>query len=409
MKMSNRPFKEYGTQDDIARVLQRLRSALTDLFLSAGVNPSETRASARELGISKDVFWRVARMTLLDDILELSSQVPSRASIERVIEATVAKGSPISVIEKVREAIDEFEEMVESSSTDRTTFDLMLAGLASGSITERQENIRKQAFLANSSIWGVQAQVAFKAFFMAPSKSDSTRIDLANISGMIGFKRLRQVAWPIYQRRIYNDKGSAYSQTHEPIGETPAASGIPLISEFCSKPIPKIRWRSGDAGRFYEIESDLIGNAGAASIVLGGIARDSAGLYSDQNNKRGGLIYELFTPSELVRVDLLVHKDLPYDMPPDVSLFDRLSCPRGYNPDMDERGQLPLSSSIVSLGSGISGCSTPRIPRYLHMLEKVIGEFGHDPDMFRAYRFALKYPPVPSAVILRFNLPIAPK
>jgi len=409
MKELNEALKEYGTQDNIAKVLQNLRSTLTDLLLSAGVNPSETRASARELGVSKDIFWRVARITLIDDILAISSQIPPRATIERVIEAGITKGAPISIVEKVREAIDKFEEMVQISSSDKTTFNLMLAGFASSTITERQENVRKQAFLANSAIWGVQTKVAFKAFFMTPSKSDNTKIDLANISGMIGFKRLRQVAWPIYQRRIYNDKGSAYSQSHELIENTPTTEGIPLVSEFCSKPIPKISFRSGDTGMFYEIESDLIGNAGLTSIVLGGIARQAASLYRDKNNKKGGLIYELFTPSELVHIDLLVHRDLPYDMPPDVSLFDRLSSPRGYTPGMDERRQLPLSTTVKALGSGLPCCSTLRIPKYSTMLERVINKLGHSPDSFTAYRFILKFPPVPSAIILRFNLPAAPK
>jgi hypothetical protein len=116
----------------------------------------------------------------------------------------------------------------------------------------------------------------------------------------------------------------------------------------------------------------------------------------------------LFTPAEFVNVDMFLHRDLSYNMPPDVSIFDRLSSPRGYNPDMDERRQLPVSSGILSLGNGIAGCSTLKIPEYLPMLEHVMGKIGFDPNDFKAYRFSMKFPPIPSAVIFRFKLPEPP-
>jgi hypothetical protein len=404
--MAKPSTREYGTPEDILRVLQHLRRAFTDLLLAVGLDPSATRASARELGLSKDVFWRVARITLLDQIV--SSQIPSRASMERVVEAIQQRGASEILLKNTRMAIDEFEAMVASSSTNRATFDMMLSGLATDGITERQETIRKQAFLANSSIWGVQTQVAFKAFFLAPAK-DCNRIDLANLSGMVGFRRLRQVAWPVYQRRIYDDRGSASSLSSEPYSNVPeSAGGLPLFSEYCSKPLPEISWRQGNEGMFYEIQPDLIGNAGATTFVLGGISRHSAARYRDDNNDRGGLIYELFTPAEFVNVDMFLHRDLPYEMPPGVSIFDRLSSPRGYNPDMDERRQLPLSSGILSLGTGISGCSTLKIPNYIPMLEQVMNKIGFDKDDFKAYRFSMKFPPIPSAIIFRFNLPEPP-
>jgi len=396
---------EYGTPEEIITILQHFRDTLMELFLSVGIDPSATRASARELGLSKDIFWRVARITLVEDILTYSSQIPPRKSVERVIRAIEKKGVSPEPVNKVRQAMQNFERMVIKSSSDRDTFEIMLQGLSSNNITRRQEGIRKQAFLANSSIWGVQAQTAFKAFFMIPSENETDLIDLANLSGLLELRRLRQVAWPIYQRKIYDDKGIAYMQTTETIEDIPeTAGGMPIIPGFCSKPLPKIRWRSNETGRYYEIEPDLIGNAGAVTCVFGGIARHSASRYRDESNLRGGLIFELFTPVEFVMVDLFIHRDLPFTMPPEVSLFDRLSCPRGYNPDMDEKRQLPHSNEVVSLGSGTTGCSTHRIPGYLNMLDKVTSKLGYASEEFSAFRFSMNFPPIPSAVIMRFDL-----
>ncbi len=399
----------YGTPEGIVRVLQRLRGTLTELFLSAGINPAETRSSARELGLSKDLFWRVARMTLADDIFAQSSQIPPKTSIERVISAIEKNGVSTGLIRDVREAMREFEKMVKSTSSDRSTFEIMLPGLSSDNITQRQENVRKQAFLSNSSIWGVQAQTAFKAFFMIPSDNEDSMIDLANLSGLIDFRRLRKVSWPIYQRQIFDDKGVTYSQTVEPIENIPKeVGGLPIIPEFCSKPLPNLSWRSTETVRYYEIEPDLIGNAGSITCVLGGISRHSAGRYRDENNDRGGLIFELTTPVKLVNVDLFIHRELPFKMPPDVIIFDRLSCSHGYTPVMEDKRQLPHSNKVISLGSGTTGCSTHHIPGYLQMLERVTAKLGCSSEEFNAFRFTLKFPPIPTAVIMRFDLPVAP-
>ena len=401
--------KGYGTSADIVRVLQRLRDALTALFLSSGINPSSTRASARELGLSKDLFWRVARITLTDDMFAHSSQIPPRASIERVISSIIKRGASPELITNVKDALQEFENMVENSFTDRSTFEIMLPGLSTENITQRQENIRKQAFLSNSSIWGVQAQTAFKAFFMIPSDNEDNIIDLANLSGLVDFRRLRKVAWPIYQRRIFDDKGVTYSQTPEPIEHIPKeAGGLPIITEFCSRPLPTLSWRSTETVRYYEIEPDLIGNAGSITCVLGGISRRSASCYSDENNDRGGLIFELITPVRQVIVDLFVHRELPFKMPPDVILFDRLSCPQGYTPQMEEKKQLPLSNKVISTGPGTTGCSTHHIPGYLQMLDRVITKLGCSSEKFNAFRFCLNFPPIPTTIVMRFDLPAPP-
>ncbi|NOQ21574.1 MAG: hypothetical protein GQ565_02835 [Candidatus Aegiribacteria sp.] len=400
---------EYGTPEGIVRVLNRLRSALTELFLSAGINPSSTRASARELGLSKDLFWRVARITLTDNMFAHSNQIPPRASIERVVSAIEKRGVSTELIRNVQVAMREFEKMVESTSSDRTTFEIMLPGLSADNITQRQESIRKRAYLSNSSIWGVQAQTAFKAFFMIPSENQENMIDLANLSGLIDFRRLRKVAWPIYQRQIYNDKGVTYSQTCEPIEKIPeAAGGLPIITEFCSRPLPSLSWRETETVRYYDIEPDLIGNAGSNTCVLGGISRRSAGRYRDENNDRGGLIFELITPVKQVIVDLLIHRELPFKMPPEVILFDRLSCPGGYSPEMEDKKQLPHSNKVISLGSGTTGCSTHHIPGYLQMLDRVIEKLGCDSEKFNAFRFTMNFPPIPTAIIMRFDLPISP-
>ncbi len=401
-----RPLK-YGTPEEIIRVLNAVRAALTELFVSAGLDPAATRATARELGLSKDLVWRVARVTMVDDVHALPAQVPPRSSVERVMEASLKKrGVSQKVIAKVRNAMDEFEAMVRAAAGDRTNFHLMLSSLVTDNVTERQEEIRKQAFMAGSSIWGVQAETAFRAFFVVPSADDPDRLDLANVSGITELRRLRAVAWPIYQQRISDDTGYDYEPQREPIDPRAAEKGgAPLMFDFCPDPPPRIlRQRVGQTWD-YELLPGLLGNAGATTCVFGSISRRAAVRYRDEHNRQGALSFEFFTPVRLGIADLFVHRDLPFQMPPEVVIFDRLTAPRGYNPGVDEARKLPLSAKAVSLGVGLTGCATRHVPRYLEMLEMAAKRLGVDPNKLRAYRFSLQYPPFPTVVMLRFELP----
>ena len=399
----------YGTPEEMIRVLQLVRAALTDLFHAAGLNPTMTRATARELGLSKNLVWRVGRIASTDDMLTLSHEIPPRVSVERIIKAVQDRGVPARNVESLREAMSEFEKMVEASSGDRAVLQMMLSGITNEDITKRQEGARKQAYLGQSTIWGVQAEVSFKVFFMLPSGDDERAVDLANLSGLVDLRRLRCVAWPVYRQRIYNDRGEAYSCQTEPIAPVPdEALGLPLIPEFCSQPLPKVRRLSIPTGWDYELVPDLIGNAGLVTCVFGGISRNAAPRFRDEKNTHGGLIFEQFTPVGRTFLDLLVHKDLPFDLPPEVSIFDRMTSPRGYNPPVDEQRCLPHSNKVISLGTGITGCATHHIPRYLQMLESVVKRLGCHSDELAAYRYILDYPPIPSGLIMRFELPEPP-
>jgi len=395
----------YGTPEGIVSVLHRVRAALTDLFVSAGFDPTSARATARELGLSKDLVWRVARITVSDDMSTLSTQIPPRATVERVTKAIRDRGVAPQVVRNVQEAMLEFEQMVEVCAGDRTTFEMLLSGLTPDHITERQEGARKQAYLASSTIWGVQAKVTFKSFIMAPCLENQDYIDMAHLAGLIGFRRLRQVAWPVYREQSFDDTGARYTpprETIEPIPEE--AEGLPLLSEFCSEPLPEFTRHATEIGWDYEIAPGPIGNAGASTWVFGNIFRCTAGRYQEENNKRGGVILDLFTPVENAVVDLFVHKDLDFRMPPEVEIFDRMTNPRGYTPGVDERRQLPHSGKVLSLGRGTAGCTTHLIPRYPRMLDRVLGRLGWSSGDFTGYRVALRYPPIPTAIILRFDL-----
>jgi hypothetical protein len=104
-------------------------------------------------------------------------------------------------------------------------------------------------------------------------------------------------------------------------------------------------------------------------------------------------------------LDTFVHKSLDMPGPPRVLLVDRLTRPHGYNEDEIEREALPIEASVRRLGPGSAGAVTPHLPWYPRMVERVCSRLNFAPDDFLAHRMEMVYPPIPTALVARFQLP----
>jgi hypothetical protein len=66
--------------------------------------------------------------------------------------------------------------------------------------------------------------------------------------------------------------------------------------------------------------------------------------------------------------------------------------------------QLPVPTDVVDFGAAARTTTTPGVPRYVEMVEFAAQRVGCPLKDFRAFRFRLKYPPIPSMVVLRHSL-----
>jgi len=111
------------------------------------------------------------------------------------------------------------------------------------------------------------------------------------------------------------------------------------------------------------------------------------------------------TPVERVMFDTFVHKSLEIAAAPQVILVDRLTRPHGYNDDEILSEALPIDAAIRKLGPGSAGAVTPHLPWYPRMVDRICARMGFKSDEFVAYRMEMVYPPIPTALVARFELP----
>ncbi len=402
--------ESYGSPDAILEVLHQVRNSLSLLIHSAGADPAKTRETARHLQLSNNLVWPVSRFLNADDITTASGDVLDRLKFEKVCEACALKGADPSLVQQTKQAVDTLHEVITVSAGDRQSFSLMLTGLSHEDVTQRQEDTRKMAFLSNSSLWGVQCRHSFKTVIFAPNADDPDWVDAIRIFGMVDFRRLRPVAWPLYRMHGYYDDGSVRPGTGIPIEPPVEGMGaIPLLKDFCSHPLPALRSVKRDYGQQFDLCEGPIGNAGLLTCVIADrLVKWQSAYRIPEKNEYMGTLFDLGTPLENMLFDVFVHQDLPHSGPPESALLDRLTAPRGYDPKSDALLHMPLSNKVLRLGSGLVGNASSQYPQYPQLINHVFNQVGLLPDEFQGYRLSIRYPQIPTAANLSWKAPDKP-
>ncbi len=290
---------------------------------------------------------------------------------------------------------------------DRTTFDLMVENLGAGEAgAPGSEATRKQAFLGNSSIWGVQARLRGLTQIIAPSLDDPTRMDNAMVGGVFGYRRLRpDVSWPIGQRVLQLADGDRDALQIEAIdGEAGEVDGIPLMRDYCSRPVPELRNHSDGEYTITELAEGPVGNRGALDCVLGWVLRKFTTIEPPEGERYLEHVLRLDTPVEAAYMDLLVHESLPFKREPKLCLASTLHGPPKFPLAERPALHLPSAGSVEYLGSGPPNVNTRHLAEYPEIVATAARKLGRDLSEFRGYRFEMSFPPVPSVVDLYFKL-----
>jgi hypothetical protein len=394
-------------EDHLRESFQQLRAALTEALASIDADPHRSRALARQLGISKSLAWRVSKIVGARNALDAVPHVPGQSALAALLGALGAAGVPESALQAVRDAMDAYDQMVAAHSGDRQTLDQLTAGMTGdGRAAERLEQGRRQAFVGLGSTWGVQARVHFSTYILGPSATDSERLDLLGMNGLVDLRRLRPDArWTLFRRRRIRSDGTALAPFRsEPLDPDTPNDDLPLVRSFCSPHLPELQAIDAGNERRYVLPAGPVGNASALSCVFGAINRSALPGHRDDVDHVQRLGCALVTPVELLQLDLIVSERLPWARNPEVVLYSQLD---GSSSSLDEQDdqRLPLLETVHELGRGTSTMASPDVPGYSDMLQLAFERTGWAGETFRGYRFVMRYPPIPTTVAFVSPLP----
>jgi hypothetical protein len=396
---------------DVRASIHGIREALADILHEIGAASTKPQVLGRQLGLDKSLAWKLSRVVNEEDPLSSASHLPRRSGVRILLEALQRAGAPEPRIDLLRDALAEFERMVETHCGDRETLEMMLSHTARDGQAQRDEAHRKKSFQGNSAIWGAQARVQLCARFFMPSPGSDELLDMAIIGGLVDFKRLRHnVPWSIASVRRFMDDGTPITgAVYEPLDPAVPLDQAPLVRVFCSDPTPELCMAPGQAGAVrYEIAQGPVGNTAVCTCIAGQIFRRHAGRWRTDQDRFGEHLLSLNTPAELAIHDLFVHRGCDLPLPPTLHLYSNLPGGPIYPAGGRERGLLPLHEPMISLGSSPPDVIVPEVPRYRQMVQMVMDRLGCDLRDFEGYRMKLRYPPMPTVTVFRHELRARP-
>ncbi|MDF1800141.1 MAG: hypothetical protein P1V81_13260 [Planctomycetota bacterium] len=393
-------------EDHLKSVHSQVRDALSGLFEAVAADPSRPQEFSRRFGINTTTAWKLGKIVQEPDPYTLVQHLSGRSGVRIMLRAFEKEGASAASLYRFMAAYEEFEHLVEVHAGDRQTLEKLQGGQGPEALRQQLEQHRKLAFRGNSCSWGVQAAVNFTGTFIAPSEQ-AGMTDAVYIGGLLGFQRLQpDAAWRVGGRAMTKDDGSPSPVVVEPLDtDFEHAPAVPLIREFSSDPAPPIRrFRTGRFSVF-ELEEGPVGGSHALDMVTGTAMRPIGPTHSQPQDRFGEHCMPISTPSELYFTDIFVHREMEFARQVRPYLYSRMDQ-EPYPEHGRERKLLRLAEELVHLG-GPSDLVTPEFPRYGELVQWTLDRVGWSAEDFHVYRLRLPYPPIPSLLVLRYELPEA--
>ena len=410
----HRPRETTLFEDHASQVIARLRHSVAAVVDSLPANRERAADLAYAFGVDMKLAWRIGRVIGDTDLFSAARYIPGAAGFQIFLRAARRRDVSKGVIAAAEAAFGSFSELVHTHAGSRKAFDMMLAGHAQEGRTRADLEQRRQMFEGSSYVWGTQARTKLRLDILAPS-ADSMMFDFATVRGFIDLRRLRpNVPWRISQGYSADDAGGAHVEfVREPLaqlGHNPSViDGLPLMAQFCSKPLPECRRVDAPHGVIeYELVEGAVGNTGILTCITGELIRGFEPRYRTKGYHDIAQMFGMRTPSELVIFDVMIHRDLfGRRIEPGLCVYSDLFSDR-IAPRYRDCDLLPVQEQVEYLGMGPDVLETANAPRYVEMARFTLERCGWDGTQFDVYRVQMKYPPIPATMIIKHDLPERP-
>jgi hypothetical protein len=394
---------------DVASVVSNIRRRLGAIVETVCGGQPRAQDITDRFGVYRKLGWQIWNVVYADDAVAAIKHLPNPRTLKVWHDAARKQGVSDQMLTKLDESIALFNKSVETHAPDRELLDMLVGSRPESRDEATDARWRKQAFAGNAYTWGVRAKCMFAAAVIFPSRDRADYWDMVRLQALYGLIRTRAgVRWPFAQLLIRSQQGQPYSFEREPLMPTDVVkkTGVPLLEEFCSKPLPDVVRKPGAMPNMVEdeLQPGQVGMAGSSDIVTGEHLRAVAPAWSDKPGETVMFGTGVRTPCELLVSDQLIHRDLYPNVTRELCVFGELMTQLSR----DERDRLPMLEKVQHLGRASDGAQTADVPRYGELIDRMIQRSGYTADDFEVYRVRMRYPPMPVSVIVRHEMPMKP-
>lgn len=382
-----------------------LRNDLGRVVLELGGPSPRLRELGRRTALDKTLLGRVMKTAKAQDPFDALDGIPSPQGLRMFVDAAAGKGVSGSSLERLVLTIDRFESLLREFGS-RAEFDTALAGWSPASRERHERAARQSAFKASSFLTGCQADAIVGAHIVQPS-ADGETCDVIMVRGRYGLRRLREgVPLLIFGTRLY-PPGDGTIQTIDGAPET-SDHGALLLRDYCSTPIPSMRWLERGRDRLLVLERDEPGVNEPVTVCIGVLGRGLWRRYRDDEASEERHTGIARMPTRMLIEDVILHEDVYPGVEPIVETrLHGLSSPQtretGELADLD-RVDLAVETSLL----GMDELATGEAPGYPEMIREVMDRAGWEMERFRVFRQRILYPVPFVSLTTWFALPPRP-
>lgn len=389
---------------EIEHVLERTREILAAIIEAVSGGTPRAQDVTDDFAVHRKLGWQVWNIAYADEPLEAIRFMPNPRGIEVFRASAAQQGVPEELLARLDESVEQFQQIIRTHAGDRELLEMMVESGNARPDDSAEVRWRKQAFTGNSFIWGVRAKCLLATLMLHPSRKDGY-FDMVRIHGLLELVRTRAtVRWPFAQSVVQTKDGREHTPVRQPLMESPLVRdiGVPLMEPFCSQPLPAVQRRTGRSGMLEdELLPGPVGQTGASTVVTGEIVRQVAPITPSKPGQVALFGAGVRTPAEVFITDHFVHRDLFPAAERELRVFGEMISPT----TQDERDCIPVADRIQHLGRGLARVRTAEVPQYADILGTALEKTGWAADDFDVYRVRMRYPPMPVAVMIRYEWP----
>lgn len=394
------PF-EAATQAATAGV----RAALLGLVGQISAEVRRPRELQKVMGLDYKICWQVINVIQAPDPLSAARYTPSAPALKRFLVRAQEMGVSTGHVDAVREAVEEFARVVKVHADDLESFQSMVSAVAAddGDVGTREIQHRKLAYRSMSQIWGAQTE-ALLGMSMIRRSASGKGVDQCQGTAKLGLRRLRPDVSPImYGSRAHTDVAeSGRPQQVAVFPEYAEQFSAPLVPEFCSQPLPRLRTvKAGGGWTYAKLATEGIGRQSDSDLAFAVWAENVPFTIDGDGRRvfRGGTTFRNSTAFYLF--DLMVHRPSFGSVSPEVICIQDI--PGDESPEVSRNAaQLVLREKVVGLGSADTINGVAEWGQWPKFVAAVFGRLGWNPAEFDLFRLRVQFPVFGSVIRVQF-------
>jgi hypothetical protein len=330
------------------------------------------------------------------------AHIPGRQGFAQFIRAAREASVPAPLLDQASRAFDRFRDLTREHAGDRAAVDSMLGHLSDDGRKRLEIATRRDGFRAQAHFVGVQALAKYQLDLVLPAKPGFMP-DLARVRALLGFRRHRaDASWLISRSTLMHEEGPSSKIHREPLEPTSTApselAGIPLLQEFCSKPLPAIRRRI-IAGVTAEDEllPGSVGQLGAVDIVTGELSSHMPA----RDVTTDATLMHVTTPCERCCYDVVLPREIASSARARVQSTVQVEHPYLRS---ESFATIPVIESLERMGRADRAPTLAEVPMQESLLRYLLARMRVDGADFELMRFRMRFPPTPSVIGVTYAL-----